>query len=253
MTHHFHENGHSPSPNQNETVSPFTEESFTLNAQEAAEILGVNRSRLSQLTSKGVLRFEKRKVHTRTRVFYKLTDLLNHQRSQIQGSQAIAPMSSFLASQNSMESPPSSGSANEESERKCCDFQNKLKLPSSFWKASKKVAPPKYLSAKEAYAKERHADLHLHTNKTIQKIQSTLLEQQKSLYEVKLRLKKYSVFSFGEVQSQKQKKHLEDAMFNLQKMLMEIENLLQYSHKEAHKRSQAHKTAQWKKRQGKRM
>ncbi|APJ03744.1 helix-turn-helix transcriptional regulator [Silvanigrella aquatica] len=61
-------------------------ESFTISAEEAAQILGVNRSRLSQLTSKGVFPFERRKIETRNRLFYKLSDLLNHQRSQIQGS-----------------------------------------------------------------------------------------------------------------------------------------------------------------------
>lgn len=60
-------------------------ESFTINAEEAAQILGVNRSRLSQLTSKGVFTFERRKIETRNRLFYKLSDLLNHQRSQIHG------------------------------------------------------------------------------------------------------------------------------------------------------------------------
>ncbi len=66
-------------------------ESFTINAEEAAQILGVNRSRLSQLTSKGALPFERRKIETRNRLFYKLSDLLNHQRSQIQTNQLINP------------------------------------------------------------------------------------------------------------------------------------------------------------------
>ncbi len=66
-------------------------ESFTINAEEAAQILGVNRSRLSQLTSKGVLPFERRKIETRNRLFYKLSDLLNHQRSQMHANQRTNP------------------------------------------------------------------------------------------------------------------------------------------------------------------
>lgn len=34
-------------------------ESFTIGAEEAAEILGVNRTRLSQLTTKGVFAYER--------------------------------------------------------------------------------------------------------------------------------------------------------------------------------------------------
>ena len=62
-------------------------ESFTIGAEEAAQILGVNRSRLSQLTSKGVFTYERRKIDTRNRLFYKLSEILNHQRSQFQGNQ----------------------------------------------------------------------------------------------------------------------------------------------------------------------
>ncbi|BBH53180.1 helix-turn-helix domain-containing protein [Fluviispira sanaruensis] len=61
-------------------------ESFTISVEEAAKILGVNRSRLSQLTSKGVFPYEKRKIETRNRLFYRLNDLLQHQRAQMLGS-----------------------------------------------------------------------------------------------------------------------------------------------------------------------
>ncbi|WP_186644416.1 helix-turn-helix domain-containing protein [Fluviispira vulneris] len=60
-------------------------ESFTISVEEAAKILGVNRSRLSQLTSKGVFPYEKRKIETRNRLFYRLNDLLQHQRAQMLG------------------------------------------------------------------------------------------------------------------------------------------------------------------------
>ncbi|WGL59866.1 hypothetical protein QEJ31_15145 [Pigmentibacter sp. JX0631] len=68
-----------------------SDESFTISAEEAADILGVNRSRLSQLTSKGIFSFEKRKIDTRNRLFYKLSDLLNHQRNQFQNSHNYLP------------------------------------------------------------------------------------------------------------------------------------------------------------------
>ena len=77
-----------PSRNQNlQDINSYEDkiESFTIGAEEAAQILGVNRSRLSQLTSKGIFTFERRKIDTRNRLFYKLTELLNHQRSQMQG------------------------------------------------------------------------------------------------------------------------------------------------------------------------
>ena len=61
----------------------FPDESFNLDAEQAASVLGVNKTRLSQLTSKGVLPFERRKVETRSRVFYRLNDLLSYQRGQI--------------------------------------------------------------------------------------------------------------------------------------------------------------------------
>lgn len=53
---------------------------FTINSHKAAEILGVNRTRLSQLTSQGVFPYERRKVDARSRLYYRLNDLLNYQR-----------------------------------------------------------------------------------------------------------------------------------------------------------------------------
>lgn len=60
-------------------------EHFTINSDKAAEILGVNRTRLSQLTSKGLFPYERRKVDSRSRLFYRLTDLLNYQRKSTFG------------------------------------------------------------------------------------------------------------------------------------------------------------------------
>lgn len=53
---------------------------FTINSQKASEILGVNRTRLSQLTSQGIFPYERRKVDARSRLYYRLNDLLNYQR-----------------------------------------------------------------------------------------------------------------------------------------------------------------------------
>lgn len=69
--------------NQLELASSF--ESFTIGAAEAAEILGVNRTRLSQLTTKGVFAYERRKIENHNRLFYRLNDLLNYQRETTYG------------------------------------------------------------------------------------------------------------------------------------------------------------------------
>lgn len=81
-----------------------TEGHFTINSAKAAEILGVNRTRLSQLTSKGLFPYERRKVESRSRLFYRLNDLLSYQRkssfgnlsagssSHAQQSKALVPM-----------------------------------------------------------------------------------------------------------------------------------------------------------------
>lgn len=60
-------------------------ESFTIGVEEAAEILGVNRTRLSQLTTKGVFAYERRKIGNHNRLFYRLNDLLSYQRDNTYG------------------------------------------------------------------------------------------------------------------------------------------------------------------------
>ncbi|KAB8033508.1 hypothetical protein [Fluviispira multicolorata] len=79
-------------------------ESFTIGSEEAAQILGVNRSRLSQLTSKGIFLFERRKIDTRNRLFYRLSDLLNHQRSQMHGNSYEYLETSTLDSKSTLKS-----------------------------------------------------------------------------------------------------------------------------------------------------
>ena len=64
-----------------ETIDfPSTDDAFQLDAEKASAVLGVNKTRLSQLTSKGILPFERRRVDQRSRVFYRLSDLLSYQR-----------------------------------------------------------------------------------------------------------------------------------------------------------------------------
>ena len=70
------------SKNSSEISSEISSEEFTLEVTEAAELLGVSRTRLSQLTSKGVFSFERRKLDTRNRLFYSKEVLLRYLRGQ---------------------------------------------------------------------------------------------------------------------------------------------------------------------------
>lgn len=98
---------------------PENNEFFTINSQKAAEILGVNRTRLSQLTSQGVFPYERRKVESRSRLFYRLNDLLNYQRKSSFGNLSaetiqtkalvpFAPPSVSTVSANTENKPPTS-------------------------------------------------------------------------------------------------------------------------------------------------
>ena len=58
------------------------EASYTVEVAEAADLLGVSRTRLSQLTTKGVFSFERRKIETRNRLFYSKDELLRYMRGQ---------------------------------------------------------------------------------------------------------------------------------------------------------------------------
>jgi predicted transcriptional regulator len=64
-----------PCPQEN------TSEGYSLDVNEVAQILGVTRTRVSQLTSTGVLSCERRKVGIRNRLFYRRSDVLNYQQS----------------------------------------------------------------------------------------------------------------------------------------------------------------------------
>lgn len=65
-------------------------EGYFIDVEEAAKILGVSRTRLSQLTSRGALSYQRRKIGTRNRLFYKRDEILRHlQRSM--GASALPP------------------------------------------------------------------------------------------------------------------------------------------------------------------
>lgn len=54
------------------------DDGFNLGVEEAAALLGVGRTRLSQLTSKGVFSFERRKIGIRNRLFYRKNEILDY-------------------------------------------------------------------------------------------------------------------------------------------------------------------------------
>lgn len=56
-------------------------EGYSLDVNEVAQILGVTRTRVSQLTSAGVLSCERRKVGIRNRLFYRRSDVVNYQQN----------------------------------------------------------------------------------------------------------------------------------------------------------------------------
>lgn len=54
-------------------------EGYTLDVNEVAQLLGVTRTRVSQLTTAGVLPHERKKVGIRNRLYYKRSDVLHYQ------------------------------------------------------------------------------------------------------------------------------------------------------------------------------
>lgn len=98
------------SPELPQTESDADIEGFQLEVNEVAELLGVTRTRVSQLTSAGQLSFERRRVGSRSRLFYKRSEVLAHQRG-FYGRQAAA------AYQQMHSRTSDSGSASGVSER----------------------------------------------------------------------------------------------------------------------------------------
>ena len=66
---------------QNSVQSECESDGFALDVNEVTQLLGVTRTRVSQLTTAGVLPAERKKVGIRNRLFYKRSDVLNYQHS----------------------------------------------------------------------------------------------------------------------------------------------------------------------------
>lgn len=64
---------------QNSIQSEYDLDSYALDVNEVAQLLGVTRTRVSQLTTAGVLPAERKKVGIRNRLFYKRSDVVNYQ------------------------------------------------------------------------------------------------------------------------------------------------------------------------------
>lgn len=75
----------SETPPQN-NFEVYQEDGYHLDVNEVAELLGVTRTRVSQLTSNGILSFERKRVGVRNRLFYKRSEVLSYQ-SQYYGKQ----------------------------------------------------------------------------------------------------------------------------------------------------------------------
>lgn len=92
--------------------------SFEVDVNEAVQLLGVSRTRLSQLVSKGVLGFERRRVDTRLRMYFNRTELLSYLRRQMSGASAKVKQSEWIFDAAPAKAPVVSYSslANDEAE-----------------------------------------------------------------------------------------------------------------------------------------
>lgn len=76
--------------------SAFATVNFEVDVNEATQLLGVSRTRLSQLVSKGVLGFERRRVDTRMRMYFNRTELLGYLRRQMSGASAKVKQNEWI-------------------------------------------------------------------------------------------------------------------------------------------------------------
>ncbi len=67
------------------------DEEYTLGALDASEILGVNRTRLSQLTSQGILSFQRRKIGSHHRLFYRPSEISQYQNGTLKYTRQVLP------------------------------------------------------------------------------------------------------------------------------------------------------------------
>ncbi len=142
-------------------------ESFTISAEEAAQILGVNRSRLSQLTQKGVFAFERRKIETRNRLFYRLNDLLSHQRSQI-GLQQLIPQPTFP------QTKVFSSTECQNNQQELLDSNSKHHA-STYLKSSKNVLPPRQKVLRSA--QEMHHNIKQNQAQSLNKVEIQTIKE----------------------------------------------------------------------------
>lgn len=77
-----------PSPTSDSFEMPTPSGAFNLDVEQAAELLGVSRTRLSQITSRGLLNYQRKKVGIRNRLFYRREDILTYMRRQM-GASAV--------------------------------------------------------------------------------------------------------------------------------------------------------------------
>lgn len=159
-------------------------ESFTIGAEEAAQILGVNRSRLSQLTGKGAFPYERRKIETRNRLFYKLSDLLNHQRSQIQGNQYLNH-SHFVEQTYKHEYQEKDGQANFPSleEKESTNFKEILNKNSYLKKLQ--FQNKNLLPAKDIYFSEITNHKNIKVTENLLFIKEKLIQQEEAIGKIK--------------------------------------------------------------------
>ena len=81
----------------------FPNEEYLLDVNEVAELLGVTRTRVSQLTSAGLLSFERKRVGVRNRLFYRRSEVLAYQKNYY-GRQISVPAPQTSASLSSSSS-----------------------------------------------------------------------------------------------------------------------------------------------------
>jgi len=174
--------------------SPF--ESFTVGAIEASEILGVNRTRLSQLTSKGVFAYERRKVENHNRLFYRLNDLLNYQRNSTYGN--LNSNFAFTERPNQWGRPkemPKLLPAHEEIPRDEQKVMSSITNVSKIQPFEKKKSAPsaRKISAHEVHRSENLSQQIQNLELCIADLKNQLLRQEEFLKKMELHLKAQDV------------------------------------------------------------
>lgn len=195
-----------------------TYESFTISAEEAADILGVNRSRLSQLTSKGIFSFEKRKIDTRNRLFYKLSELLNHQRNQFQQNYSFSDKTYKELPKEEMIK------ASIEKKEDKLEFKNIVKN----FAENKRYINKNLKSAYELYQKEKKEDFVEETNNKLKEIYEKQTESNEYIIkQQRMLLKEKNYFQQKANFHDLKFKEIIEYMSLINKQIQELEKTLQ--------------------------